>query len=191
MNAAAKRIGHVSTEGGPLLIGDRELARSWRGAFGDGADYKRACERLETNAAVPGVQIEVSGMAAIVWDMPTGTAEVWRRGADSLILSRPWFAVDADIDRVGYQLASLPAQHLVRLGSFELDDGWLLIVWAAEDGTHIVNVAPTDGLALDLSVGHAGLIATLPAGRYACYHDEVSDGSSNSRRCLIVADRTL
>jgi hypothetical protein len=188
MNKAIERVGRVSTEGGPLLIGDRELALNWRGVFGDGVDYKRACEAIETNAPIRGAQIEVNGMAAIVWGVPTGTAEAWRRTTDSLILSRPWFDVEADIDSVGYRLANLPAQNLVRLGSFDLKAGWLLIVWAAEDATDIIKIAPADALALDLSVGQAGLIATLPAGRYACYQDEVTDGSSTSQRCLIVAE---
>ncbi|HVC77492.1 MAG TPA: hypothetical protein VND96_13350 [Candidatus Micrarchaeaceae archaeon] len=184
---AIERIAQVSTEGGPLLIGDRELARSWHGVFGDGADYRRACEALEPEA-VRGVQIEVGGMATIVWDIPTGTAEVWRRATNSLILSRPWFDEDADIDRVGYRLATLPAQTVVRLGSFELKSGWLLIVWAAEDGAALINVEPADGRTLDLSVGDAAVIASLPAGQYACYRDEVSEGLSRTERCLIVAE---
>jgi hypothetical protein len=188
MTATIERVGHVSTEGGPLLIGDRELARSWRGVLGDGADYQRACEALGPAAALRGVQIEVGGVAAIVWDMATGTAEVWRRTTNSLILSRPWFDEGSDIDRVGYQLATLPAQNQLRLGSFELKTGWLVIVWAAEDGTDIINIEPTDGRELDLSVGHAGILATLPDGQYACYQDEVNHGSSRSQRCLIVAE---
>ena len=187
MTTTVERIGYVSTEGGPLLVGDLDLARSWRGAFGDGADYGRACQALETAAGARGVQIEVNGKPAIVWDMPTGIAEVWRLTANSLVLSRPWFADNVDVDLVGYQLATLPAQTQVVLGNLDLSSGWLLVMWAAEDGGDVIHIDPIDGLTLNLSVGDAGVIAALPAGRYACYHDEVGDGSSTSQRCLIVA----
>jgi hypothetical protein len=103
-------------------------------------------------------------------------------------MSRPWFAEDADIDRVGFELATSRAQNQMRLGRFGLKTGWLLIVWSAEEGADIINIKPVDGLALDLSVGDSGVIAAVHAGRYACYHDEVTDGSSHSQRPLIAGE---
>ena len=112
--------------------------------------------------------------------MPTGSAEVWRLTASSELLSRPWFADDLEIDLVGYRLATLPAHARALLGTLDLSSGWLVVLWSAEDGAELINVEPVEGRVLDLSVRHAGMIAALPVGRYACYHDEVTDGQSKS-----------
>lgn len=38
-------LGHVSTEGGPLLLIDRDAVGNWSGIDGD--DYDRACRLLD------------------------------------------------------------------------------------------------------------------------------------------------
>jgi hypothetical protein len=181
--ASAERLGYISTEGGPLLIGDRQVALNWKGASGDGADYQRACKQLESNPGIAGAEIHIAGSVAIVWDMPTGTADVWRRTPSSLSLTRSW--LDSDNDR-GAVLAELPPDNPVRLGTFRLESGWLVVVWAVENGEDIDHVEPASARALDLSVGHAGILVDFPNGTYVCYHDEIADGADTARRCVIV-----
>jgi hypothetical protein len=176
----AHLVGVVSTEGGPLLIADRELAAGWTGAFG--TDYQRACDLFDADPDVPGGPVALNGGWGMVWDMPTGTAEVWRRGAAQLTISRPW--VDPD-DVTSGQLADEPPRRAARFGQLEIRSGWLLIVWAAEEGREASFTAPGDGVALDLSIGHAGLIVAVPVGQYALAHDEVEIASGSSRRCFI------
>lgn len=173
-------VGVVSTEGGPLLIVDRELAAGWTGAFG--TDYQRACDLFDADPDVPGGPVALDGGWGMVWDMPTGTAEVWRRGSGGLTISRPWVEPEHDISR---QLAEDPPRQVVRFGQLEIRSGWLMIAWAAEEGREVSFIEPGDGVALDLSVAHAGLIVALPAGQYALAHDEVEIVSGSSRRCFI------
>jgi hypothetical protein len=184
--AGLEFLGRVSTEGGPLLIADREALSSWSGVSGDGDDYQKACDPLNANPNLCGLQLELGGHAAIVWDMPTGTADVWRLSANSLVIVRPW--VDEE-SRAAF-LASLPRENPVRLGKLTLSSGWLVIMWAAEDGADIAGIAPRDGAPLHLSVDEAGLVAALPPGTYVCHHDELSDGSDSARRCWILADNS-
>ena len=177
------RLGYISTEGGPLLIADRLVALNWRGASGDGADYERACKQLEINTDRAGAEIRIAGAVAVVWNMPTGTADVWRRSPSSLSLTRSWLGSDRDRRAV---LAELPPNNPVGLGTFRLESGWLVVVWAAENGEEIAHVEPAPSRALDLSVGHAGIVVEFPNGTYVCYHDEVAAGADTARRCVIV-----
>jgi hypothetical protein len=187
VKAKLDRLGHVSTEGGPLLIADREGALSWKGVFGEGNDdYQRVCDRLNVHRNAPGFEIDLRGQAAIVWDMPIGTAEIWRVAGESLVISRSWLELGSSQARF---LASLPAKNPIPLGTLRLNTQWLVIVWATESGEEIAKVTPSDGAPMDLSVDNAGIVVALPPGGYTCYHDEVSHGSATARRCLIVADQ--
>jgi hypothetical protein len=163
-------------------------AKQIPGALGDDAEYERACELFEANPAAPGGQVEVAsvlGATAVIWDMPTGTADVWRRGPDFLVVARSWLD---DSDRRAEFLASLPPENPVLLGGFKLNSGWAVIMWAADSGEEIREVEPADGRSMDLSVGHAGIVVALSPGDYLCYHDKVTDGSHEARRCPIVSE---
>ena len=125
----AHLVGVVSTEGGPLLIADRELASGWTGALG--TDYQRACDLFDADPDMPGGPVALDGGWGLLWDMPTGTAEVWRRGAAQLTISRPWVDPEEDVSE---QLANLPRRRSVPFGQLEIRSGWMLIVWAAPSG---------------------------------------------------------
>ena len=164
------RLGCVSTEGGPLLLADHAAIGDWRGT--EGTDYDQVCAVLDDRPDARGLQHG----AAVVWDMPTGTAEVWRTGPRSL---RIVWATDENDD-----VAALPAHGPVPIGEVVVT-GWLVVVWAVEDGQEIADRKPSDGLSLDLSVGGAGIVAALPPGTYRCAHDEVELDGDRIRRCLI------
>jgi hypothetical protein len=181
----AGQLGSVSTEGGPLLVADLSVALTWRGTDGDGRDYQRACDLLERDPFARGTFIEVAGREALLWDMPTGTADVWRRGDGALVLNRTW--VDNRDSELNFPLR-LPPVNLRLLGQLVVRTGWLAVLWAAESGRDIERISPRDGLALNLSVGNAGLLAVLPNGVYNCLHDEIEDGIAKAMRCWMVTE---
>jgi hypothetical protein len=183
MDASTRHLGHVSTEGGPLLIADLHVAANWAGAEGAARDYERAREALEAGPAVPGVQVDVAGATAVIWDMPTGTADVWRHTPDILVVTRSFLELE---DSRASLLASRQTENPILLGDFHVSSGWAVIMWAAVSGEEIDDLDVADGLALDLSVGHSGIIAALPPGDYRSYHDDVAYGSETAQRCLIV-----
>jgi hypothetical protein len=180
-------LGVVSTEGGPLLIADREVVVDWNTVLGDDTDYRRACEPLDRSPQMRGFQLDVAGEAAIVWDIPTGTSDVWRRSPRSVVLSRCW--VDRDDESARRSVASLPPVDPLGLGTFKLESGWVVIIWAAESGPDVAKQAPSPALALNLSVGGSGIVVDMPRGDYAVYCDEVTEGSTRSLRAFIVDDR--
>jgi hypothetical protein len=178
-------VGLVSTEGGPLLIVDFNAASGWSGVEGD--DYERIVELLVAREEPAGLEIEIAGEPALIWQMPTGTADVWRRPDGSIVLCRPWLDPGSNNREV---LAGLPPNNPIEVGRVRIKSGWVAIVWATEAGSDVAQVTPRDGLALDLSVGNAGVIAGLPRGEYDCYHDSVETGSESALRCFIVETGT-
>ncbi|HET9782698.1 MAG TPA: hypothetical protein VFR33_13070 [Candidatus Dormibacteraeota bacterium] len=183
MRTALELLGHVSSEGGPLLIIDFSAARNWTGVFGDKQDYQRLCDRLEASVENHGASVEVGGQSAVAWDMPTGTADIWRRSEGSVVLCRVWQPVA--VDRSEYFAALPQRSDAKRLGKVAITGGWLVILWAAESGAEI-NTEPKNGKALDLSVGGAGLVAAMPRGDYVCYHDEIVEGQQSAQRCFVT-----
>ena len=175
-----ENIGYVSTEGGPLLIVDFKSAPGWTGIEGD---YQRVTDRLNAGKNNYGIQVEIGGKPAVIWEMPTGTADVWRDSEDSLILCRPWLDLNSDSDEV---LASLPPKDPTRIGRVRIYSGWVVVVWATETGEDIAANLPAEGRQLDLSVGSAGVIARLGPGEYDCCSDRVALGSESAVRCFIA-----
>ena len=172
-------LGHVSTEGGPLVIGDRLDIGAWTGITGNA--YEWLCGEL-IPALPRAIQIRAPRPEAVAWNVPTGTTFVWRLSYDAILLTRTWVVEqDDDLSLV----ASVPIVMSEHLGRFHVRSGWLAVMWAAEGGFDLLLVEPEDGLALDLSVGHAALVASLPPGDYECWGDEVEAGQTFAMRCLI------
>src|SRR5215831_14567820 len=85
------QVGHVSGEGGPLLLVDWKTALGWRGVEDGGRDYERACALFNEKPLVEGLVIEVGGGSGLVWNMEGGgTADVFRRGSEYAVISRTW-----------------------------------------------------------------------------------------------------
>jgi hypothetical protein len=57
MDEALEEIGHVSGEGGPLLLADLITVTSWRGVEEGGKDYERACDLLAEGSGGEGCAI--------------------------------------------------------------------------------------------------------------------------------------
>ncbi len=180
-----ENVGYVSTEGGPLLIVDFNAAPGWSGV--EGSDYQQVSELLLAQQEPPGLQIEVGGEPALIWQMPTGTADIWRRSDGSIVLCRPWLHPGSSNEEL---LAGLPPNEPTEVGHVRIKSGWVAIVWATEAGSDVARAVPRDGLGLDLSVGSAGVIASLAPGDYDCYHDAVDEGSESALRCFIVGKGT-
>lgn len=134
---------YVSTEGGPILLGDLELvARGWRGTFGDGSDFEELVTLL--NDGRPTARVTIDAESVIAWDVPTGVVSVDRRHDGSLEMR--------SARRAGRFVRRFEA------GELKLPSGWLVVMWAAEDGRDLRKVVPRDGLSLGLSVGHSALV---------------------------------
>lgn len=172
-------LGNVSTEGGPLLLADRAALANWSGVEGD--DYDRLCDALLISQP-RALSVDLAGAAALAWNVPTGTADVWRTGPASVLLARAWVNEDEELA----QLAEPPMDSSELLGTVSIPSGWLVVLWATEPGNGVLAVEPQDGLSVDLSVGGAALVIQVPPGDYECRGDEVEVGNASAIRCLIT-----
>lgn len=176
-------LGLVSTEGGPILIVDKEGASAWRGATGDGGDYERAIEVFDTNPHLHAAKTSVGAYSAFTWDVPTGTISVWRVAQDSLLME--W---GSDATEAPHAEHGAPRSQAI-LGELEVRSGWIVIAWSAEPLDEVQGITPTDGLSLALSVGQAALVVKLPVGEYEAIQLDDRDNDTPRGQALLIRSR--
>lgn len=183
-----KFVGYVSCEGGPLIIGDASIVRTWRGYVNDDVadDYKRVCAVFDNDPQYEGGPIEVGSGQVVTWEMQgAGTSFVYEAPGDGLIIVRPWVDdPDAD-DSVIEEAAQLPLTNRVALGDLEVATGAILIMWATMSGLSFsdAELAVTGEPIGDLSMGETALVVTTPHKHFHLIHDYVEGPFGQARRC--------
>lgn len=175
-------VGYVTSEGGPILVGEVDVIRSWRGV--DSNDYDRACERFDQDEAAEAIFLEVVGRPALLWEIGgAGAAYVFRRGNDTLVLVRPWLE-DPDDEGMVKVLADRPWREGQETGELTVRENALIVLWAAENGDCVEpEDTEADGRPSgEMSVDSAGLIVRVTPGRYGCRTDSVSVDGNSCRR---------
>jgi hypothetical protein len=91
-----RRLGHVSSEGGPLLLLDVSILPSWGGA--DVGDYHRICDWLDRHPDQPGYAAEVGPSEGLVVTLPAGTYTAWHDDVDtaSVRARRCWLVPEGE-----------------------------------------------------------------------------------------------
>jgi hypothetical protein len=125
------KLPYVSSEGGPLLIGDAGSLRDWHGAFGDQSDYNRACEIVREK------RVGCLNGRILVWDIEgAGTAFLIHYDSETFHLVRLWTDDDQDDDSI---------RGMIRLTKptgerslFRLTSSPAIIVWACEETTGMI-----------------------------------------------------
>ncbi|SRR5579884_548095 len=188
-------LGTVSSEGGPLLLADAQVAAAWQGVEGNGSDYERACKLFAQNEHLPGGPISIGQEQGILWELGgAGTAHIFCDSTDrlSLRLVRGWLHSPRDTNAV-LALAAVPLRDTIGLGSLKISSGVLAILWAPESGEWISTLPIPESArpAGPMSVDGAGLLVHLPQGCYICLYDEVQlEDGQHARRChLLPAER--
>jgi hypothetical protein len=191
MDIALEEIGHVSGEGGPLLLVDRMTAISWRGVEAGGKDYERACAVLEVRLEIEGGAIEIDHGVGLVWDMEGGgTAGVFRRARNYVVVARIW-PKDPDDSEAFLTLAAAHSVDLCKIAELPIISGTLAILWAPEDGRAFESIDPF-GLPMgEMSMGGTGLTLELASGIYDCFHDSVVNAAGEVRRCHLIRRTAL
>ncbi|HCE46498.1 MAG TPA: hypothetical protein DET40_23380 [Lentisphaeria bacterium] len=116
---------YINSEGGPILIGDCERVKLWRGAAEDGEDYRKLCDYLANSRIAP---IDSN---LIAWDFGAGTAELLV-AANSISIIQFWTDEGMDSDElqkiddfIPFQFAGLQLQ---------IPSHTMILLWAPEDG---------------------------------------------------------
>ncbi len=180
-----ERIGFVEAEGGPLILVDAVLARSWTGI--DGTDYQRACDFFDQNLDVNVGIIAVGSGSAALWEIHgAGTADVYRSGAKGIMIVRAWTPPFAEAsERIA--LAEEPGGEILDFGEIEVISGAAVVLWAAESGLGIdVALSPQVRRPRSLNLDNAGLIIPLISGKYKVSHDCVKKAGGEARRLHLI-----
>ena len=180
-----KHVGHVSGEGGPLLLADAHLLVGWRGTEEGGADYARAASLFDEQDPEPdGVEIPLGAGHGVLWEMHgAGTTDVFRED-DDVYLVRSWLDDESALP----DLAEAEPFEQTRLGAIDVRSGALAILWAAESAICLdpESVAHGGRPGFATSIDGAALILRVPPGRYAFFHDEVELPGGFARRCRVT-----
>ena len=178
-----ENIGVVNAEGGPLLLADFRFAQSWHGAEGDSSDYQRACDALDSEPRLEGIEIPISEGRGVLWEMEgAGTADIFRMSENHIAIVRVWPEDPLDT-RAAETLALQPTANLLELGTLVVATGVLAILWAAENGeclrlSDAVALRPSGETAIQDSV----LILRVQKALFRCQHDKVETPSGIARR---------
>lgn len=179
------KVGFVSSEGAPLLIGETSSIQGWQGI--DGPDYAAACELFDRDPAANGKMIEVGARPSLVWDMGgAGTADVFRVEPNTLLIVRGWFDQHQGENAL-WELATAAANRSMKVGQITVASGAVAILSATENGSCVdPSVPPRDGRpAGAMSTEESGLVAIVWNGTYSCFHEDVKARTGTARRCRL------
>lgn len=179
----------VNAEGGPLLLGDRQLVSTWRGA--DAADYDRLCDAYDATPGAPGFEFPLGAGTGVTWEMEgAGTADVFGRNDGTLVVIRAWLAdglganEQADALRA---LAEARGSDALRIGTLRVPTGMLALLWAPESGAELPDeiTADFERVAKNTAIEGSVFLVKANAPGFDCTHDEVSAGGSQARRLTL------
>ena len=127
----------VSSEGGPILVGDYERIRKWKGVEDGGADYSLACSQVAAS------NVNAIDDHLLVWDFGgPGTGHVLFRD-EAFTLIRTWADKemnDAVVLQLSKDIAFQPTETRLFISS-----GIVVFLWAPENGSSIESLAGQSG----------------------------------------------
>ena len=169
------QLPHVSSEGGPILLGDFDVLRKW-----SGDTYDSACQLLEQSNPS---QLPFGEGESVVWDFGgPGTGDVVVVSESHISVVRIWpDASWTDEHTTSVIVASATARFSPAvMAHLTIASGYLLALWAPEDASKFVSPHGAYGVpGPGLSIGDGGTYVRVPCGRYevtACeWHSDVFD----------------
>lgn len=158
---------HVSSEGGPIILGDFETLRAWRGVSDPSGHYDTACELVERTNPSP---IKVGSGNSLVWDFGgPGTGDIIVVNNKHISIVRIWpDASWTESETEAVIVASATARFGSELAAYlTIHSGYLLALWATEDASGFLLPRGESGIPEPgLSIGDGGAYVRVPCGRY-------------------------
>jgi hypothetical protein len=158
---------HVSSEGGPIILGDFEALRAWRGISDSSSHYDTACQLMENANPSP---IAVGGGDSLVWSFGgPGTGDIVVVNNKHISVVRIWpDASWTESETEAAVVSSATARFgSTTVGHLTVNSGYLLALWATEDASEFSSPRGEDGVPEPgLSIGDGGAYVRVPCGRY-------------------------
>lgn len=162
------RLPHVSSEGGPILLGDFEAFRTWRGASDSSDHYDIICQLVQRNN--PRL-LTFEGAESVVWDFGgPGTGDIVVVSDSHISVVRIWPDESWTDDHTASVVLASATAHFgtIVMAHVSIVSGYLLALWAPEDASQFS--APQDNRGVPapgLSIGDGGAYVRVLCGRYA------------------------
>ena len=158
---------HVSSEGGPIILGDFAALRTWRGVSGSSNHYDTACQLVQSTNPSP---ITFGGVESIVWDFGgAGTSDIVVVNDSHISVVRIW--PDASWTETETE-TTIISSATARFGksviaNLTISSGYLLALWATEDASEFSSPLNAQGVPRPgLSIGDGGAYVRIQRGRY-------------------------
>ena len=156
---------HISSEGGPIILGDFDAFRTWRGSNSD--QYDAACSFLElTNPS----RIALNGADVLVWDFGgpgTGDVVVVSDTHISIVrigLNEDWTEAVTESVIVSSATKRYGTEAVATL---TISSGYLLVLWAPEDASEFLPPCGLQGIpSPGLAIGDGGAYVSISCGNY-------------------------
>jgi len=160
----AVNLPHVSSEGGPIILGDFETLRTWRGIA---EHYDSACQLVRRANPSP---IPLGGADSLVWDFGgPGTGDIVVVSDTHVSVVRIWpdaSWTEAETESVVVSSATTRFGSAV-VAYLTIRSGYLLVLWATEDASEFLPPRGEHGVPEPgLSIGDGGAYVRIPCGRY-------------------------
>ena len=153
------RFPYVSSEGGPIVIGDYNDLIYWNGS--DQTLYSQACKVTEF-ALMP---LEFGGKRGLIWNFSgPGTAFLVKKGDAESVFIKYWSRAELS-DRALSELVDAGSEG-ISTNFLAVISGQVLIIWAAEDARKIVPPTTAFGRPKGLAIDGSGYFISLAVGNY-------------------------
>ena len=171
---------HVSSEGGPIIVGDFETLRAWRGVFDSSVHYDTACQQLERSNPAP---LAFGRTESVVWEFGgSGTGDIIAVSDCHISIVRIWPCESWTDDQTASMIVASATAHFGTsvMAHVAIESGYLLALWAPEDASKFSPPQGAHGVpGPGLSIGDGGAYVRIPCGRYevtACEWQKAESG---------------
>jgi len=181
-----KHFGHISTDGGPVLLATLSDVSLWRGIEGgvEGSDDDRVCQLVDADDTIEGIQIALGAGNAILWDVHGGgTVEVYLpENRHAIMLMRPRVDEEDGISA----LAAIAFSRDTYIGSITVRQGAVAILDSTENTSLMSGIDSVSGrIKGDFAFTDSTLVLSLNIGTYRCYHERVEAPDGLARRLYL------
>jgi hypothetical protein len=155
---------HVSSEGGPIILGDFEALRKWHGISDLSNHYDTACQLVER--ANPSL-ITLGGADSLVWEFGgEGTGHIVVVSDTHISVVRIWPDASWTVAETESVIVSSATARFgtAVMAHLTITSGYLLALWATEDASEFSPPRGAQGVPEPGS--HDGAYVRIPCGRY-------------------------
>jgi hypothetical protein len=182
-------LGHISTEGGPLIISDFNAVDDWNGI--EGHDYEQMCAIFDSDLTLEGFSVNFKSYLPIAWELEgSGIIQIYNSN-DEILLIKTWLS-EKELDLNNTELLTKPiSKNNINIGNLTVNTDFIFLFWATES---LYNVKidkrkeqgrPNGSFSMEDSV----FFLKTSVKNYSCLHDVINENGLFARRLHLIPIR--